>query len=366
MAEPNVEPVEIREAVPADGPALIRAIQQVNMETEFLGKPGESVPWADRAGEQIQEMRGNATGVYILAVAAEEIIGYLGAFAGGLRRTRAVIFVGHVGVRRAYRGRGIGMRLFAAVEAWARSRQAYRLELRVDEDNAQGLALYRKRGFRIEGRIADAVLLAGRWHAHYWMGLPLRDRPEPHWEPLELPPPGRRDDLPQLSFRRPNPDDAPRIQAWEWSLLTGSPFHVKLPTEVSDVSEIFQSLVENAENPAHFVLAAFVGAERERHIVGYLHAWIQPGLRMRHEAMFGLNVLPDYSGCGIGRTLAEALNVWARSRGVHRLTTWILAHNARGLRFAESLGFRREVLVPNYAVIDGRTVDHVWLGKLIG
>src|SRR5690242_18355979 len=93
----------IREASPADGPPLVRAIHDVNLETDYLGEPGESVPWAEYASEYLQEQRARNTGVYFLACRPGGIIGFLGVFAGELRRTRSVVVVGHVGVRAAHR-----------------------------------------------------------------------------------------------------------------------------------------------------------------------------------------------------------------------------------------------------------------------
>lgn len=330
---PNLPPsVEIREARPADGPPLVRAIEQTNLETDYLGEPGEAVRWAGRVEQQIEEMRARDTGVYFLACRGGDIVGFLGAFAGELRRTRSVVLVAHVGVRAADRGCGIGARLLAAIESWARDRQARRLELRVDEANAPALALYRRRGFRLEGRIVDAVRLNGRWHAHHLMGLLLSDRAEPACRATELPRSLAAPALGDVTFRTPHCGDAARLQAFEWELLTVSPFHLKLPAEVADVSDICADLAAAAQNPMRFTLAAFAGAERTRQIVvGCVQAWLAPAARMRHDALFALDVLPSHGGRGVGRTLAQALEAWARERGLHRLTTWTPAHNAGGL-----------------------------------
>jgi GNAT superfamily N-acetyltransferase len=100
-------------------------------------------------------------------------------------------------------------------------------------------------------------------------------------------------------------------------------------------------------------------------VVGLVEAWTDPGVRLRHDAHFRLNVLSDWYGNGVGRNLAGRLEAWARGLGIQRLTTWTVAHNGRGLRFAERCGFRREVLIPDYAMIDGRSVSFVGLGKIL-
>jgi RimJ/RimL family protein N-acetyltransferase len=86
---------------------------------------------------------------------------------------------------------------------------------------------------------------------------------------------------------------------------------------------------------------------------------------MRHDAFVAINVLRDYWGAGIGRSLLERTLVWARNHNIRRLSAGVQGHNRRGLRFAGAAGFEQEVVSPRYAVIDGRAVDHIRLGKLL-
>lgn len=358
-------PIEIREVVPEDGPALLDAIAKIDGETEFLGVQGSRPSWADDPVGRIRSMLQQGTGVYVLAVRAGEIIGYLGAWAGWVARTRDVILIPHVGIREAYRGQGVGTRLFEAVEAWARAKSARRLELRVAEDNARGRALYTRRGFREEGRIVDGARRGGQWRTDLWMGRALRDDAPPRWEPIELPRPSPRPDVGTREIRPLRADEAPLLQAWERTVLTGSSFHLKRPGEVSEVAEIARDLAAGAADPSKFRRAALVGDAGRQQVVGYVTAWVFTGFRTEHDGHFTLNVVPAYAGCGIGRTLIEALEAWAPGRGIHRLTTFVLAHNVRGLRFAGARGFRREIVSPAYAIVDGRSVDRIQLGKIL-
>ena len=117
----------VRHAVPADVPALNEAIARIDGETEFLGLPGEYLRrWAPGFAERLAVMNEKGTGAYVIAAAGGEIVGFLGAFAGANARTRGVVYIAHVGVRAAWRGRGIGAALFAAIEDWARAQNAKR------------------------------------------------------------------------------------------------------------------------------------------------------------------------------------------------------------------------------------------------
>jgi RimJ/RimL family protein N-acetyltransferase len=74
-----------------------------------------------------------------------------------------------IGIREQHTGQGIGTRLFAALETWARTTDVRRLHLTVETDNARALGLYHKMGFTIVGHIRHAVQIKGQWLDDYVM-----------------------------------------------------------------------------------------------------------------------------------------------------------------------------------------------------
>ena len=355
----------VRHAVAADVPALAATIAKVDEETEFLGAPGEFLDrWAPGFAERFKDMNANGAGAYVVAEAGGEIVGFLGAWAGGLKRTRGIIYIAHVGARAAWRGRGVGSALFAAIEEWARAQGAWRIDLRVDTKNARGLALYEKRGFAVEGRVIDGACTDGAWRDHFVMAKALRVLSEPAWQLLELSPAGEGAGAP-VSFRRPMPDDAARVRAFQLQVTGETPFLLMQPADVLDESKIAADLAEGAKHPGRFDLLAIVaGADGER-IVGRAFAEREVPTRMQHNAYANVNVLRSHWGRGIGRQLAAAIDAWAREQKLRRLTGLVLAHNTRALRFAKAAGFREEVLSPRYAPIEGRAVDRVRAVKFL-
>ena len=362
---PDIEAIEIRVAAPEDAADLLRIIDQVSDETDYLTKPGEPMSWADRAGEFLREQRDQRTGVYLLALADGGIVGFLGAYAERQERTRGALFIAHVGLRASWRGHGIGARMFAAVEDWARVHEFTRLDLRVDETNQRGLALYHRCGFVRQGTIPEAAISGGAWHAHHWMAKRLAEPPAASWPDCDPPlMPGRP--RPSLVYRALVAADAALLCEWERQLLSQAPpLWLKRPEEVSSVDEMARYLGDVQDQAAQLRWAALVESPSGSAIVGYLGAWPFPGKRMGHEAIFGLNVLQDFAGLGIGRRLATRLFDWAEARGLRRLSTVLLAHNRRGRRFAEAQGFACEVSSPGYTAIDGLAVDLLRYGRLL-
>jgi ribosomal protein S18 acetylase RimI-like enzyme len=97
-----------------------------------------------RGGEETWRARLTLPGAHnLVALLDGEPVGMASGVpgAGGVRELRSV-WVGP-----AARGRGVGDRLVAAVEAWARSTGATTLELTVFPDNGPAIALYRRHGF---------------------------------------------------------------------------------------------------------------------------------------------------------------------------------------------------------------------------
>jgi RimJ/RimL family protein N-acetyltransferase len=364
MGESSADRVLIHAASPADAPALIETIGRVDEETEFLGKPGEYRLWTPGFSERLATMVKERSGVYFIAVEDSEIVGFLGAYAGPLKGVRGSIYIPHVGLRRAWRGRGIGTRLFAAAEDWARADGAWRIELRVDEENARGLALYRKRGFVVEGTFVRAVQIDGRWHRHFFMAKPLRALAGPAWTPLELHTATTASAATEtVRFRRLAAGEAGLLCRFERDLLAETAFHIKRPEEVEDEPAKRSILAENDESERWAVAAVLSGAAGDA-VIGVAFAHRSMGVRLRHEAYGGINLLRSHWGRGIGRALTRQLDDWARSNGVLRLVTVVLGHNPRGLRFAQGQGWEIEARSPCSALVDGRAADRLHLAKV--
>lgn len=138
------EDVGIRAGRPSDLENLVALLQELfAIEADFApdperqrrglallldGSAGRKVFVADTGGRAV----GMAT-VQVLISTAE----------GG-----PVGLVEDVIVARERRGRGVGRRLLAAVETWARERGLTRLQLLADRENAPALAFYEKAGWR--------------------------------------------------------------------------------------------------------------------------------------------------------------------------------------------------------------------------
>jgi RimJ/RimL family protein N-acetyltransferase len=372
VAQPTAaETILIRPAIPADGVALMTAAAQIDAETEFLGVPGQPHPWAERPSAELRALSESGRGVVLLALTGDgAIIGYLSAFAGHFARNRGDLFIAIVGLREAYRGQGIGTRLFETIEAWAHERRMWRLELRVSSLNRRGQALYAKRGFQIEGRIRGGVFRRGAWTDDFWMGKLLEPKPGRALATLPASDGTRVAAAPIAALvpvlREMRAGDGTAFRAWDLRMAEAAPYMLKQPVEVASAEAIERDIARIPTDPRLWCVATVQEPRRGESIVGFASGNIEFGFRMQHDAFINVAVAPEWQGRGIGRKLHDRVESWALDRGVRRLTAAVQAPNHAGRAFAAVLGYEVEVTMRGYSLIGGRLVDRLRLGKLFG
>jgi RimJ/RimL family protein N-acetyltransferase len=363
MPEPRERSIAIRVAVPADGKALGVAIKRIDAETEYLGEPGEALPWTGRESDHLRELEEKGAGIYFVAIDGEEIIGFLGAFTGWFARNRGVVYIAHIGLRTAYRGRRIGARLFDAVEAWARERSAHRLELQVADGNRRALALYHRQGFAIEGRMVDSFRGSGRSYDCHLMGKLLIEVPPAVLS--ELSPQAGASAAASVAIRALREADWRALMDWETIFLRDTKLLLKLPAEISPAERFAKEIAEAVANERRHLLAATIVEDGAERIVGYATVAVEPFSRMAHMGFVFLGVLPAFRRRGIGHALAGGLESWAGKRGLSRLTGFAQAESVAARRFAAALAYEEEVLMRGYAIIDGVPSDRIRFGKAV-
>ena len=167
----------IRPITAADAEPLFHMMCLLDEETEFmLYEPGEREARTKDLSRLTEVIRAAVDGGDLLLAAVteeDEIVGYIWAERGKLNRVRHTAYI-VVGIRRAYRGQGIGTELFRRLDAWARESGVVRLELTVERMNIAARSLYEKAGFQVEGVRPGSMLVNERLTDEYYMGKLLR------------------------------------------------------------------------------------------------------------------------------------------------------------------------------------------------
>ncbi|RJE89678.1 GNAT family N-acetyltransferase [Paenibacillus sp. 1011MAR3C5] len=89
--------------------------------------------------------------------------------------------------------------------------------------------------------------------------------------------------------------------------------------------------------------------------------------RFAHKAEFGVCILKEYWGYGIGKELLRTSLAWADSAGITKMTLNVLETNKSAIRLYERFGFQIEGVLQNDKVLsDGRYYNTVVMGRFRG
>ena len=139
--------VLIRPARPADVPGIVTLFTAVAEERASIGtEPGFDV--AERHSRILKSLEEAANCVLVAAV-QDVVVGNLGIHLRYPRGPGSLRML----VAKQHRRQGIGGRLLDESLRWARESGLHKVDLGVWPHNAAAIALYRSRGFTVEGRL---------------------------------------------------------------------------------------------------------------------------------------------------------------------------------------------------------------------
>ncbi len=164
----------IREAIADDAPAIIKYLNEVSGESDFLTfGPGE---FGISEGEErsiLQQYHDSDNQLCLVGVIDNRIVSVMTFTAGQRPRTRHSGEFG-MSVRQSHWGLGIGTLLTDALISWANATDIIKkINLRVRTDNHRAIILYEKRGFKIEGTMRKELFVDNEYFDYHWMGLEL-------------------------------------------------------------------------------------------------------------------------------------------------------------------------------------------------
>lgn len=133
--------------------------------------PGEFNMTYEEEKKFIEKVTTSDNQIMLVADYKGEIIGQLHYSGGGRNRTKHIGEFG-VTVKKKYWGQGVGKTLISHMIDWAKtSKYCEKINLRVRDDNYNAISLYRKMGFKVEGRITRDMKIDGEFVDALFMGL---------------------------------------------------------------------------------------------------------------------------------------------------------------------------------------------------
>jgi RimJ/RimL family protein N-acetyltransferase len=109
----------------------------------------------------------------------------------------------------------------------------------------------------------------------------------------------------------------------------------------------------------------FLIAEVDGRIAGFIRAAGNNLRRTSHRVEFGIGVLKEYWGYGIGKNLLQALIHWADYNGIRKISLHVLETNEKAKMLYESTGFKVEgILRDDKFLSDGNYYNTVVMGRI--
>ena len=88
---------------------------------------------------------------------------------------------------------------------------------------------------------------------------------------------------------------------------------------------------------------------------------------MAHKVEFGVCVLQEYWGYGIGKNLLKKSIQWADSNDIKKITLNVLETNDKAIKLYEKYGFEVEgILTKDKILSDGKYYNTILMGRFNG
>lgn len=127
-----------------------------------------------------------------------------------------------------------------------------------------------------------------------------------------------------------------------------------------DISGFEQIIRTDTESTKNLFLVAVV----HNKIVGFSRCEGIYLKRFSHKVEFGVGVLKDFWGYGIGKNLLKESITWADSNGITKITLNVLETNDKAIKLYKKLGFEIEgILKKDKILSDGKYYNTIIMGR---
>ncbi|WP_339265466.1 GNAT family N-acetyltransferase [Paenibacillus sp. FSL R5-0470] len=125
----------------------------------------------------------------------------------------------------------------------------------------------------------------------------------------------------------------------------------------------FKELIQSdSKEPRNLFLVAVV----EDQIVGFSRCEGPTLKRFTHKVEFGVCVLQNYWGYGIGKNLLAESIAWADANGIQKITLNVLETNDKAITLYQKLGFKIEGILKNDKILaDGKFYNTIMMGRFM-
>ena len=154
----------LRTAQVKDASQIVKLMRDVVNEGPFtLAEPDEYKSTVKSESKKIKRYKDSPGKIYLVVEVNKEITGFISFDNWDTRRTAHTGFFS-VFIKKKWRGKGIGKILVNGMLDWAKENPMIRkISLYVFSTNKNAIALYKKLGFRQEGKFMNDMIIDGKF-----------------------------------------------------------------------------------------------------------------------------------------------------------------------------------------------------------
>lgn len=141
-----------------------------------------------------------------------------------------------------------------------------------------------------------------------------------------------------------------------------SEFLLREPDEFRITLQKEQDIIRNMRESEDEI---FICAKVGNRIIANLGFFRSNKKRVRHHGRFGIAVLKEYWGIGVGTILIKEMIKWAKDNGIIKITLEVDEDNNRAMELYRNFGFIEEgKLIMDKKMSDGRFKSTILMGRL--
>src|SRR5690554_574334 len=161
----------------------------------------------------------------------------------------------------------------------------------------------------------------------------------------------------EVIIRKAHSEDASRVIEYIKKVANESDCLTFNTEEFNKTIEEEKELIKNTNQKENCI---FLIAEVKEKIVGMLNFNASDRSRIRHMGEFGISVLKEFWGQGIGSLLLKYLLEWSKeTKIIRKINLKVREDNQRAIELYINFGFEKEGIISRYFCINNKFYDAI-------
>ncbi len=166
----------------------------------------------------------------------------------------------------------------------------------------------------------------------------------------------------EILITNPVKEDAEELLGFMKKVSGETDFLLREQDEINMTVKEEKEFLENMKTAENNL---FIVAKVDNKIAGNLGFTGSQLRRYSHQGEFGMSVLEEYWGMGIGSLLIETLMNWAKKNGIVRISLRVAENNTRARGLYEKYDFQKEGILRKKKVLsDGSYCNEIVMAKI--